>query len=201
MEQLNLVKEQDRARDMYCLWKSHGFVMFRQQKAIYNHLRGRLLSGTVLEAGCGSGQGQAILKQPRYNITATDKLEGNVRFCRELYPQDQFSIWDIGRPWPTTLKHTSVVAVEVIEHVQDWQLALKNLLDACTHELWISTPNGQGKPSPPSNPYHVREIPPKEFLNAFSQLPVTVEIFGWEHFEPLGVETEIDPLAYKVTKL
>ena len=198
----NPEREQDRAEDLIDCWRKHGCAMFRQQRAIYGGIGLRLRDGPVLEAGCGAGLGTAMLSRYVNTVVGTDKLMGNVRFARELYPWLKFQPWDVSKePWPG--KFHALVAVEMIEHVADAKAALRNMLHSCTNELWISTPNGRGKPKPPSNPFHVREWTPAEFCALLASFPLVKEFecHGWEDFATQNpASTTVDPLVWHVTK-
>lgn len=194
----NPEKDQDRAADLCDLWQRYGFVMFRQQRAIYERLALRCAWKGVIEAGCGDGVGSALLERRAAKFLATDKLDCNVRFARELYPWIRFEQWDLNRPWRGE-KYEYAVCVEAIEHVADPERALAHLVTAATAEVWFSTPNGRVKREhPPSNPWHVAEYTPTEVLGMVAGLGRSAEVLDWETFEPVSVDTEVNPLVYRV---
>lgn len=198
MKDRNEPRDQDRAEDLIDNWRKYGYVMFPQQWRIYRQLAERLRHRIVLEAGCGNGMGSAILERAACILSPTDKSPRNVEFARCLYPWIDFRVWDICQPWGLDKAHT-VVAVEVLEHVADPQAALGCLIGAAQHEVWISTPNGTGKPRPPENPFHVCEYTPAEMLGMLERAGGhDVEILGWEDFRPVGPDPAIDPLVYHV---
>ena len=85
-KKMNPEKEQDRAFDFYDHYKRFGFILFPQSKKIYENLRFEA-EGRILEAGCGNGVGSYIL-EPRL---ATDILESNIKFAKEIYPRIEFA--------------------------------------------------------------------------------------------------------------
>jgi len=199
----NPIKEQDRVFDLYDTFNKYGYVMFRQQRAIYTQIAQRLHGKmqTVLEFGCGNGVGTAILEK-RSNVSATDISQRNVDFASELYPWINFSQWDICQLWMGR-KAQIVVAIEVLEHVADSLKALSNLMDAAYEEVWISTPNGIDKPRPPSNPYHVCEYNPIEICEMVGKIGGfrSLKMYNWETFEEIKeTNTPVDPLVYRITK-
>lgn len=202
----NPERQQDRAEDLLDNWRKHRYVMFPQQRRIYEQLTREVNARTVLEAGCGSGQGTALLWFKAQWLVATDKLLVNANFAKSLYPWIEFQPWDVtagpfDRRTKPGWKAQVTVAVEMIEHLSDVRAALQNLWDSCTEELWLSTPNGAGKPHPPSNPYHVREYSPQEMLAMLALLdPKAVQVLGWEDFNPQPLTTLVDPLVYRVIK-
>ena len=205
-ERRNPVLAQDRAEDLLDNWRKYGYGMFPQQRAIYRGIAERLGQvHWVLEAGCGNGQGAHILCRhcgPRA-VWATDKIEANIVFARELYGADgllTFRAWDVETPWDGP-NFPVVVAVEVVEHVAKPVAALRHLLAAATEEVWLSTPNGNGKPRPPENPHHVCEYTPLEMTQMLHNVGAgSIEILSWKYFERQDVNTTIDPLVYRVRK-
>ena len=195
----NPVLDQDRAEDLLDNWRKYGYVMFPQQRAIYDQIRWLVEDKTVLEAGCGNGIGTAVLSLEACVVIGTDKSERNIAFARELYPWIAFDVWDIGQPWRGK-QAKAVVCVEALEHVADPQAALKNLIAAATEEVWISTPNGTGKPRPPENPHHVCEYTPEEMAGMLGALDRKTElrVLAWDDFRLLTLDTDVSPLVYHV---
>ncbi len=186
--------DQDRAFDLLDTFEKHGCIMFAQQKSIYYHLSRVIAGSTVLEAGCGSGVGTSILSRVATQIIGTDKLARNVAFARCLYPWLSFEVWDINKS--SDLKFQVVVCVEAIEHVTNPKDAIQNLVNAAIETVWISTPNGAGKPRPPENHYHVCEYTPHEMLDMIGDHPVIIR--NGENWERVFVDTEADPLVYRI---
>jgi len=89
--------EQDRAFDTYDHFQQFGFVMFPQQREIYNRLAEVVKDKTVLEAGCGAGIGTAMLDRKAFSMIGTDKNLRNAEFAQELYPWINFFQWDISK--------------------------------------------------------------------------------------------------------
>jgi hypothetical protein len=75
--------------------------------------------------------------------------------------------------------------------------AIGHLIAAAQWALWISTPNGTGKPRPPENPYHVCEYTPREMLDMIGD-DHRVIIRNGGTWEPVDVDTSADPLVYEI---
>ena len=184
---MNPEKKQDRAFDAFDHFERFGFILFPENKAIYQNIRSRF-TGSILEAGCGNGVGSYILGTDM----ATDKLKRNVDFAKELYPDMEFDIWDIVES-PYKGKYDVVVAIEMLEHT-DFEKGLKNLIASASKEVWFSTPNQSQKN--PDNPYHVREYDVKEVLKMIENYKT--KILHWKTFKELDKNTKVNPLVYKI---
>lgn len=194
MEKTNPEIDQDRAFDLLDTFDKYGCVMFDKQRLMYFHLQRAVAGSTVLEAGCGNGVGTAMLSRVATNIIGTDKSERNVTFAAALYPWLEFATWDINEP--ASRRADVVVCVETIEHVAHPKEAIGHLIAAAQRALWISTPNGTGKPRPPENPYHVREYTPREMLDMIGGHRVTIR--DGEKWQRVGQDTLADPLVYEI---
>ena len=197
----NPERTQDRVADLFDHWRQFGYLMFPRQRRIYDQIAERVRGRVVLEAGCGTGQGTAVLARATHDVVGTDKEPGNVGFAAHLYPWVPFAVWDISHPG--RLRADVVVCVETVEHVADAGRAVLNLLNAAREELWISTPNGLGKPRPPDNPFHCVEYTAAEMTDFILREPALVErvqVLDWETFQPVGLDAACDPVVYRVTK-
>lgn len=197
--------DQDRVFDTVDHFNKFGYVMFPEQVQIYRNIAEYIAGKEVIEAGCGNGLGTAILQQKTGYILGTDKLDNNIKFAKCLYPWILFHQWDINEPWdsnePSILPKSQVcVCIEAIEHVANPQQAIKNLIDAATEEVWISTPNGRGKKRPPDNPYHVQEYTPQEMIKMIHSYPgkAAIQILHWKTFEVVDINTKVNPLVYRI---
>lgn len=117
----------------------------------YRHI-GQFVSGkTVLDAGAGTGYGLGIMAAyGAIVVEGFDPLPSGptVRYGYITdYPSDS---WDI------------VVAMDVIEHIEDDIGFFANLLRVCKDFVFISTPNWNV--SKAKNEFHVREYTPTELL-------------------------------------
>lgn len=195
----NPEKPQDRFEDTFDHFNRFGFVLFPQNKKIYQNLhklRFQMWDYSILEAGCGQGTGTAILRQADCDIIGTDKLERNVKFAKELYSWIDFEVWDIAES-PFREKKDIVICIEAIEHIKNYRQAIKNLIASAKKEVWISTPNRILEENQPSNPFHVKEFTIEEMLEMIGDYKV--KIFHWDTFKELPLPTKVDPLVYRIT--
>lgn len=202
--------DQDRVHDLFEMFEKTKKVMFHQQLEIYKQLAQYTANKFILEAGCGVGVGTAILARSTTRIVGTDKLQRNIDFAKCMYPWIDFRIWDIHHYWHT--KAEVVVCVDAFEHVANPQVAMGNLIQAATQEVWISTPNGDVKNEhPPSNQFHVAEYTCKQMLEMIFKCKQVsyVSIWEWDNMmnQPNIIQRDTDeyiisektPLVYRAT--
>jgi SAM-dependent methyltransferase len=192
----NVELDQDRVFDLFEMYGKCKQIMFHQQLSIYKHLQEEVSGRSVLEAGCGTGLGTALLERAARCIRGTDKLRSNIDFAQAVYPWIDFGVWDLNEP--STARAAIVVCVEAIEHVANTQFALRNLLASAETDVWVSAPNGTGKPRPPKNPYHTCEYAPQEMLDMIGKYKVVIH--RWNNWEVVDATTLCDPLVYHVRK-
>lgn len=193
---VNPEKDQDRVFDLFEMFEKHKQIMFHQQLHIYNKLATEVKGKSVLELGCGTGLGTAIMSRTAKSILATDKGENNIKFAQLTYPWIPFYVVDLNYTY--CYSADIVVCVEALEHVTNVELALKTMFNAANEKVWLSTPNGNGKKRPPENPYHVQEYTTEEMLRMLKGHVVIIR--AWDTWEEVSVSTKVDPLVYEVLK-
>ena len=181
------------------------------QRRIYENLYRTSERKSMLEAGCGAGIGTSILRGKPFiykNVEAvhriivgTDKDERHISFAQQMYPYAPFDLWDVeDGPYPAKL-YDEVVAVEVIEHVEDPEKAVRNLVYSCRERVWLSTPNRNSpeiSDEQPRNPHHVQEFTPDEVIGMATPYVSEVRLRHWEDFRLLEPETDVTPLVYEL---
>jgi 2-polyprenyl-3-methyl-5-hydroxy-6-metoxy-1,4-benzoquinol methylase len=193
----NEEKDQDRVADAFDHFERWGYVMFPENEHIYREISKRLGYVTVLDVGCGVGVGTNLLNQYTIeDVSGVDKIEKNANFASALYPGLKFKQWDISM-CPNDVQVDVVVSVEAIEHIKDYKIAMKNLIASAKKELWISTPNRlRSNEMQPSNPYHVREWSPQEFIDLIEV--ADVRVLDYETFREVPMGSRKNPLVYHI---
>ncbi len=133
--------------------------------------------GDVLEVGCGEGRGVGALLAQARSFTAVDKITALIDKLKMRFPSGRFISMNIPplRGLPDNA-YDCVVSFQVIEHIQDDVLFLKEI-----HRVLkpggialLTTPNR--KMSLSRNPWHIREYLPAELKalaeNFFSDVQV-----------------------------
>jgi SAM-dependent methyltransferase len=121
------------------------------------------VTGNLLEVGCGEGRGIDWLLPKISHYSAIDKIAPAVDELRKKYPQGNFTSGNIP-PLSGYADSTfdSIVSFQVIEHIQDDRLFLKEIHRVLRPggRALITTPNRPMSLS--RNPWHIREYTPAE---------------------------------------
>jgi SAM-dependent methyltransferase len=137
------------------------------------------VSGNLLEVGCGEGRGIDWLLPKIHHYSAIDKIAPVVEQLKQKYPQGNFMSGNIP-PLSGYAENSfdSIVSFQVIEHIQDDRLFLKEI-----HRVLkpgglalITTPNRPMSLS--RNPWHIREYTPSELNNLAKEFFKQVEMKG-----------------------
>lgn len=140
----------------------------------------------VLDFGCGSGYGSALLAGAAAHVTGVDISQEAIDHARDHYQKENNKFFTADVVDAKLLESDSfdvVVSFEVIEHLPDRGRYLR---EACRllkpgGVFIVSTPNKKYS-SPglekPSNPYHVIEFYLKDFKDLLSEHFGKIEIHG-----------------------
>ncbi|MCC7051603.1 MAG: class I SAM-dependent methyltransferase [Bacteroidia bacterium] len=113
------------------------------------------ITGNALEVGCGEGYGSKMLKPSAKNYTAVDKFKALNSENLEGINFKQMNVPPL--TGLTTDTYDVVVSFQVIEHIEDDDLFVKEISRVLKpgSKFVVTTPNI--KMSLTRNPYHVRE--------------------------------------------
>ncbi len=134
--------------------------------------------GDLLEVGCGEGRGIEWLLPSLSSFTAIDKIESAVVLLRSKFPQGKFVSGHLP-PLPfEDSAFDSVVSFQVIEHIEDDVLFLKEIYRVLRPGGFalITTPNRLMSLS--RNPWHVREYTSDELTKLAKTIFQSVEMRG-----------------------
>ena len=136
------------------------------------------VKGDLLEVGCGEGRGIDFLLPGITSYAAIDKIAPVIDKLQQKYPQGRFLSGNIP-PLSSFADNSfdSVISFQVIEHIQDDRLFLKEI-----HRVLkpggialLTTPNRLYSLS--RNPWHIREYTAQELTNLakdfFSKVTMT----------------------------
>lgn len=134
--------------------------------------------GNVLEIGCGySGLANRFISSG-YKYTGLDISSFIVSELRQKYPGISFIWCDIQQPLNMDSKFDLVVGLEVLEHIENPLIAIKNLYEAMSNSgtIIVSMPNPNSKipfTDWRKDPTHVSILPKEEWISLFRQSEFT----------------------------
>ncbi|MEN2281087.1 methyltransferase domain-containing protein [Algoriphagus sp. SE2] len=125
-----------------------------------------LVSGKLLEIGCGEGRGVEILLPHASEYLGIDKIQEVIDSLRQKFPKVNFEQAVIP-PFHgiEDNSYDTVVSFQVIEHIKNDKLFLQEIYRVLKPggKAIISTPNIKHTLS--RNPWHVREYTPKQLID------------------------------------
>lgn len=160
------------------LWNRLRYVL-SPQFDIYEVLSNRV-DGTVADIGCGTGFGTHLLMKNADSVHGFDVDEEAVSFARKVFPFDniKFNLGNITEGIDGT--YNCVTLIDVIEHIQDDVLAVKNVKKMLSeHGVFIcSTPNRLSRYRKADT--HYREYSPDEFREVLKSSFRSVEMRNYQ---------------------
>ncbi|GAB2612996.1 class I SAM-dependent methyltransferase [Belliella aquatica] len=124
-----------------------------------------MVSGNLLEVGCGEGRGVEVLLEKVESYLGLDKIEEVITSLKAKFPNVAFQQAVIP-PFHNIASDTydTVVSFQVIEHIEDDKLFLEEIYRVLKPggKAIISTPNIRHTLS--RNPWHIREYTAKELI-------------------------------------
>lgn len=189
----------------------------------------------AVDVGCGSGVGANILSWEADLVWGIDKNKKSISFAKQAFTREKNGIYyssqvifdqlDIINTEFEFDRFDIVVAIEIIEHVNDWRTMIQKMISNFakknkngtyadkTHsgtngdfydgtEYFISTPNRNNSRisnERPKNIFHVREWTAPEFFVAMGEFFEHVELYSWTG-EKVDVDTTHTPIFAKCRK-
>jgi SAM-dependent methyltransferase len=156
-------------------------VDLARHRAAYEFAAARIASGRVLDLGCGSGAGTALLARAGARVVGIDRVAPDAESRRSAA---WFCRADIAG-LPLRARFDAVVSFQVIEHLLDPAPYLRAIgaLLAERGTALVSTPNREL--SDGVNPYHVREYLSAELHELLARHFAEVEVLGVGMSEPV----------------
>ena len=157
----------------------------------------RLAGGRrVLDAGCGTGYGSAVLAERAASVTAFDIAPEAIAYAREHYAGSgvRFLEGSCTAMPVADAAFDLVVSFEVIEHLADWRAFLDECRRVLAPEgaLLLSTPNrayyAENRERSGPNPFHVHEFDFDELAATLAALFPHVELYQQNHVDGIAFQ-------------
>ena len=153
-------------------------VIFQRHMVAYKKAA-KLISGTVLEIGCGEGYGISELAKYSKKYIGVDKFDTSI--SEKLMTENDIVFHKMEIPPLLIIESDSVdfvVTFQVIEHIQDDKFFLEDIHRVLKPggTLLLTTPNKLMSLS--RNPWHIREYTSGELVALASKHFSTIEIKG-----------------------
>ena len=153
-------------------------VIFQRHMIAYKEAS-KLISGTVLEIGCGEGYGISELVKFSEKYIGVDKFDTSI--SEEIKKNNDIVFHKMEIPPLLNIEANSidfVVTFQVIEHIQDDHYFLKEIFRVLKPggKLLLTTPNKLMSLS--RNPWHIREYTPFEMKDILSKYFAKTQVNG-----------------------
>jgi len=161
--------------------------LFNEHLSRYFFARGFASSRRVLDLGCGTGYGTAILAEAAKNVIAVDISREAITYAMENYRRQglDFLVADCIQLPIRSATQDLVVCFEVVEHLSEQHRLLDEISRVLKPDglLLMSTPNRRyyTEERQEINPYHTHEFDHQEFSSYLRRCFEGVEICFQNH--------------------
>ena len=131
--------------------------------------------GRTLDVGCGQGYFTTLLALKGIDVTAVDNTESRLEAARDLARINGAHVTFIhadARSLPFD-DFDTVVCLETLEHITDWQAALGECARIARSNLYITVP---AKGAMTRNKGHVNDFDPEEIAERLDGFTVTTDV-------------------------
>jgi len=146
-------------------------------------------NGLVLDLGCGSGYGAAILAKKAWGVHGIDKTADAISFAKRYYDKGNVE-WFVEDFPPICKKEKTydlVVCHEVIEHIQDDIALLKDIKRVMNDKgMFVGTTPIKKEHEGPAK-WHMREYGMKEYKLLLKRVFSQVDVIYFDHNKSMGI--------------
>lgn len=182
------------------------YLIFLRHLAAYYFVQPKAAGQRILDLGCGSGYGSAILAGTARQLVALDRSSIALDQAR-IYPLPDYVAASATNLPFSNEAFDLVISFQVIEHIVQTNSYLREIVRilAPGGTFIVSTPNKTLRLlpfEPPFNPYHVREFSSQSLRKTLAAWFSAVEIFGLQTSPKLlALEQarlrQVNPIRYR----
>jgi len=124
---------------------------------------------------------EKLQKRKDIRVAGCDISEKVILSNKKLFPGVEFFVMDISKTQPAGPRYDLVTCSEVLEHVENWQIALQNISRLCCRWLLVTVPLGKIHPID-RKAGHIIHFHGDELLNMMKELgfyPVYSQRWGF----------------------
>jgi ubiquinone/menaquinone biosynthesis C-methylase UbiE len=142
---------------------------FLNHRKVYQFVSQCVADQVVLDVGCGTGYGSAILAQQARQVVGIDYSAAAIRFARRRYPKPDFRVMNAQDLRFPEAKFDFVFSSENFEHLPDRRAHLLEVRRVL-HKggiSFIATPNPEAFAGQKRSPWHTKENTYEELVELF----------------------------------
>lgn len=194
-------------KSVFIRWQAGKALLDAQQHQMYEGIASKLTGLDVCDVGCGSGLGSLILGQEAEFVIGMDKDPACIRFAQQCFPVKNLEFVQEDVCFSSFVsRFNAVVAIEIIEHVSDYNAALVAMKKMLKKDgiLLISTPNRnspRANKDRATNPRHCREWTIDEFREILFSFFQEIEIYDSNFSQQQALDSITTPVIAICRKL
>jgi SAM-dependent methyltransferase len=154
-------------------------------RAFYSFAADQIRGGAVLDAGCGTGFGTALLARDADRVVGIDVKDKLLRYGREQYRDDKldFVLMDVNRMGFAERGFDTIIADELLEHLPDHRPFMDQVVRLLRDDglfvcATVNRAHSFDNPDEPLNRNHFREFGPDDFVPELERWFESVELLG-----------------------
>ena len=169
------------------------YVLHLMHTAAYMHVAPLATGRKVLDLGCNTGYGAAMLADVAQHVTGVDVSASAIGTAKQCYDRKNLEFLETnGQSLPfDSDSYDIIVSCQVIEHIVDYEAFLGEIKRVLKPDgiVIFTTPNALIRLDPgmkPWNEFHVREFSAGELERFLGRHFARVKVYGLEAEEPLA---------------
>lgn len=123
----------------------------------------------IIEFGCATGVVSKLLSEEGHDVLGTDISSYMIKKDKKLYPDINFRVQDMQKPPREKSKFDLVIAFDVIEHLENPRLGIKNAFRCLKKGGFIILSTCSDAPGISTDPSHINVKSPSKWKEILTQ--------------------------------